>query len=1262
MTERRKRHRIIEFDDTNSDEVSQLASELDALCCEDDYESDSDTSEEDWSESDEDDSEESGTEPASDDDIKLKSLLRELDPEGDNESGVYRFGVGDIGISRIKKYRVRPPLEQMNYSVSNSFEFQLNHTDYQIKSDSVYIRIYGITREGYSVVANVYGYKPYFTVCLPDDMASAACIQELLAVLEKEVRRRCSEKQHYENIPLIVDYRLCDGIDTRGYMDHTRKYLTIYMMVPPLVATARRVIESDDWLYADRVCETFESDIDFTLRYMTDRDFTGECTLTVPAARYSIRPLGRMSCTVDIEIDIPNYEDLQKAEEQIDVSNKVVMSYDAEMKSEGFPQPKKDPVINIAMRVRVIGQPTTRHICLSLGSSGSVRYRHPDADVLCFEREEDLLLAYRALLIATDADVLTGYNIDNFDMPYFIKRAEHLDIHSFGYLGRLRGRRSLVKDRRYSDRARGVEQGSTVNIEGRLRFDALKIVLREFRLRSYTLNNVSKLLLGSEKEDMSYRLIPEKHESVNGRTELNSYCLKDAKLPDQLLEKMRSLLKYSQKARVTGVTVQSLIDRGLGFQGKSQVYRTFQRQSPRVFVYVRTEAQRKADMLNPSYGGAHVEQPVKGYHTWPVVTLDYGSLYPSIIIAWNMCCTTRITVQYARERGWKRASLHGDGSDGDYFQIPDLSSPEKEALFEKLFKNGGTEADYEALYSDSDACFVTKKHRVGNTPIILSALLTNRKGVKRDMAYHAEQKERLREYAADVVTQRQKLLQLIESYRTLVKEKQAALETKPRDALKLEREVKRLQWKIEQLQAVVDRSEQWRRQSAQEALEQADAEEFLEVLANLFQLEIKLSGNSMYGLYGAKTSFLYCMAIAAAVTSMGKFMILLTKYEVEKQFCTAKGYEVDCKVIYGDTDSVFVEIPHVTMERARVLGMEMSAYIAKLWPPPHKLEAEKIYKPLLLAKKKKYAGLKFEMDPETGGLKDGKVDSSGLETVRRDNCVFATEVMDGVLKLLMTSDNDGGVQASIDYIKQQVAALLRGDINIFRLIISKKLRRDSYAHPTIHSEVARKQGKLAGERIAYLVVKKGAGAKLYECGMDPDIAFRTNATIDYDYYLKKQIMEPIIRLFAPVLAPSLDIDSRQDRQTIRQIVIRRIFVGPHMDLRRVTLNTERVERSGIFKIMPQCGFCRHALKDGETEFCAKCKRERREQLTDKLCQNMQQLCLQSMHQWQRCQTCMEVKHATHVVCDQTDCENYWLRRKTAVDLDEVTKKLESLQW
>jgi len=62
------------------------------------------------------------------------------------------------------------------------------------------------------------------------------------------------------------------------------------------------------------------------------------------------------------------------------------------------------------------------------------------SQVLEFKDERQLLFEWRKFVEKADPDVIIGYNISNFDLPYLLDRARALKVPEFGYLGRLVGR------------------------------------------------------------------------------------------------------------------------------------------------------------------------------------------------------------------------------------------------------------------------------------------------------------------------------------------------------------------------------------------------------------------------------------------------------------------------------------------------------------------------------------------------------------------------------------------------------------------------------------------------------------------------------------------------------------------------------------------------------------------------------------------------------------------------------------------------------
>ncbi len=132
-------------------------------------------------------------------------------------------------------------------------------------------------------------------------------------------------------------------------------------------------------------------------------------------------------------------------------------------------------MIQIANIVNVYGQskPVVRNVFTVNGCSSIV-----GADVRSFRTEAEMLLAWRDFVVATDPDMLTGYNIINFDLPYLLGRAAALKVEGFPLLGRIRDSRTKVKDTTFSSKAYGTREGREVSMDGRVIYDVLAAIQR----------------------------------------------------------------------------------------------------------------------------------------------------------------------------------------------------------------------------------------------------------------------------------------------------------------------------------------------------------------------------------------------------------------------------------------------------------------------------------------------------------------------------------------------------------------------------------------------------------------------------------------------------------------------------------------------------------------------------------------------------------------------------------------------------------------
>lgn len=107
-----------------------------------------------------------------------------------------------------------------------------------------------------------------------------------------------------------------------------------------------------------------------------------------------------------------------------------------------------------------------------------------------------MLLAWREYIKLSDPDIVTGYNICNFDFNYLILRAEHLGIKDYAKFTRINGLICKIKDAVSQSSALGNREYKDMNTEGRILFDMHTYALRELKLVQYSLNALSFEYLG----------------------------------------------------------------------------------------------------------------------------------------------------------------------------------------------------------------------------------------------------------------------------------------------------------------------------------------------------------------------------------------------------------------------------------------------------------------------------------------------------------------------------------------------------------------------------------------------------------------------------------------------------------------------------------------------------------------------------------------------------------------------------------------------
>ncbi|XP_046672164.1 DNA polymerase delta catalytic subunit isoform X1 [Homalodisca vitripennis] len=505
------------------------------------------------------------------------------------------------------------------------------------------MRMYGVTADGNSVCCHVHGFTPYFFVSAPEDFTETHC-RPFKAALNKAVM--ADMRGNRDNIQeAVLEVELVRKINLFGYNGNDPSpFLKVTVALPRLIAPSKRLLEKENVYptFQNHRYRAFESNVDFDIRFMVDNHMTGCCWVELPPGQWKLRgchPHSNLTlptvsrCQLEVDVSFKEIIAHQPEGEWGKVAPFRILSFDIECAGRKgiFPEPNHDPVIQIANMVIRQGEsePFVRNV-FTLDTCAAI----VGCQVLSHDKEVDMLEKWAEFVREVDPDLFTGYNINNFDFPYLINRANHLKAKNFTFLGRIKNIRSVIKEQVLQSKQMGRRENKHVNFEGRVPFDLLLCLLRDYKLRSYTLNAVSYHFLQEQKEDVHHNIISDlQNGTPQTRRRLAVYCLKDAYLPLRLLEKLMCIINYMEMSRVTGVSLSSLLTRGQQIKVVSQLLRSAKEKGFVMPAY-------QGGVQEEQFEGATVIEPKKGYYADPVATLDFSSLYPSIMMAHNLCYTT----------------------------------------------------------------------------------------------------------------------------------------------------------------------------------------------------------------------------------------------------------------------------------------------------------------------------------------------------------------------------------------------------------------------------------------------------------------------------------------------------------------------------------------------------------------------------------------------------------------------------------------------
>ncbi len=330
--------------------------------------------------------------------------------------------------------------------------------------------------------------------------------------------------------------------------------------------------------------DCYEADVPFATRYLIDHGIRG--SLEIRGAHH---PDGRIAAVFDNPEVLPAGWTPQLS----------VLSFDIET----------DPRATRLLSIALAGCGTSEVLLFSPKG-----YPHPQG-AAAFASEKELLETFVRRVLELDPDILTGWNVIDFDLAVLSRVSERVGVPLT--LGR---GPELLRLRR-SNFARAP---NLALVPGRLILDGIELLRGAFvRLESYALDSAAKEILGKGKTYAgSGRAAEILRMFKEDRARLVEYNLNDARLVLEILEKLDLVALAVQRSRLTGMPPDRVSASIASFD-----FLYLSELSRRRIVAPTTDPERYSD--TPTSGG-HVLEPLPGLYR-NVLAFDFRSLYPSII-------------------------------------------------------------------------------------------------------------------------------------------------------------------------------------------------------------------------------------------------------------------------------------------------------------------------------------------------------------------------------------------------------------------------------------------------------------------------------------------------------------------------------------------------------------------------------------------------------------------------------------------------------
>ncbi|WP_445475115.1 DNA-directed DNA polymerase [Methanococcoides methylutens] len=536
--------------------------------------------------------------------------------------------------------------------------FQILDADYFREEDRPVVRLFGRSDDGKSVCCLVPGFEPYFYLSASGDL------QKLGQTIK-------------ERFDVVKDTEVVERFEPIGYQERKQPMLKVTTFDPRNVPEIR-----DEVAGMLGVREIYETDILFRNRFLIDKGFKGMGWVSTETDEDV--PKGDLLCD-----HVIRSSELTEVD-RIANSPLKYMAFDIECLPHdgGMPTPDVSPIIMVSFAFEPAYKGHSTIVLVKKEVEGV------SDDVEMFTEEADLLNRFFEIITDYDPDVITGYNINDFDVPYIVDRVNTLNESGAG-IKPIVGRDS--RNLSY----RKIISRTMVSIPGRVVVDVLPLIRQQFSLKRYTLRNVSKELLDREKLDVAPADM-EEHWNDSGEKicKFIDYARRDSELALELLLELKLLDKYIALSRVSGILLQDTVSGGQTNMVEHMLMTEFGKQGRVMSTKPDDETSAFRRKQNENLKGGAVLEPEKGLHE-NVIVMDYKSLYPTIMMAHNLCYTTVVKPGTYPEEDIIRSPSKGEFVKPEIFKgvVPSVLEHllDQRTKTKQLMKKASDEGEYRVL-------------------------------------------------------------------------------------------------------------------------------------------------------------------------------------------------------------------------------------------------------------------------------------------------------------------------------------------------------------------------------------------------------------------------------------------------------------------------------------------------------------------------------------------------------------------------------------